>query len=58
VASYGKHFGKQIAKEKKVRIHNTIAKTALKFDSEAGILEKKMNKDRKLQEMKLLKDIC
>ena len=41
MASYGKYFGKQITKETKLRIHNIIAKTALKFDSEVEILEKK-----------------
>ena len=36
-----RHFGKQMNKETKLRIHNITAKTALKFGSEAGVLKKR-----------------
>jgi len=36
-----RHFGKQMNKEKKLRIHNITAKAALKFGSEAWILKKR-----------------
>jgi len=55
--SYGKHFGKQIAKETKLRIHIIIAKTALKFDSEAGILEKTDEQRPQAAQMKLLRHL-
>jgi len=55
MASYGEHFGKQITKETKLRIPNIIAKTALKFDSEAGILEKRDEQRPQAAQMKLLK---
>ena len=35
-----RHFGKQMNKGTKLRIHNIIAKAALKFGSEAWILKK------------------
>jgi hypothetical protein len=34
------HFGKQMTKETKLRIHNITAKAALKFGSEAWVLKK------------------
>jgi len=36
-----RHFGKQMNKETKLRIHNITAKAALKFESEAWVLKKK-----------------
>ena len=36
-----RHFGKQINKETKLRIHNITAKAALKFGSEAWVLKKR-----------------
>ena len=36
-----RHFGKQINKETKKRIHNITAKAALKFGSEAWVLKKR-----------------
>ena len=33
-----RHFGKQMNKERKLRIHNITAKVALKFGSEAWVL--------------------
>jgi hypothetical protein len=36
-----RHFGKQMNKETKLRIHNITAKPALKFGSEAWVLKKR-----------------
>jgi len=36
-----KHFGKQINKETKLRIHNITAKAALKFGNEVWVLNKR-----------------
>ena len=36
-----RHFGKQMYKETKLRIHNITAKAALKFGSEAWVLKKR-----------------
>jgi len=36
-----RHFGKQMNKETKLRIHNITSKAALKFGSEAWILRKR-----------------
>ena len=36
-----RHFEKQMNKETKLRIHNIIAKAALKFGSEAWVLKKR-----------------
>jgi len=36
-----KHFGKQMNKETKLKIHNIKAKAALKFGSEAWVLKKR-----------------
>jgi hypothetical protein len=57
MASHGKHFGKQINKKTKLRIRNIIAKTALKFDSEAGILEKRGEQREQAAQMKLLRHL-
>ena len=38
-----RHFGKQINKETKLRIHNITAKAVLKFRSEVWVLKKKRN---------------
>jgi hypothetical protein len=35
-----RHFGKQMTKETKLRIHNITAKAAIKFGSEAWVLKK------------------
>jgi len=34
-----RHFGKQMNKEKKIRIHNITAEGALKFGSEVWVLK-------------------
>ena len=39
-----RHFGKQMNKETKLRIHNITAKAALKFGSEAWVLKKREEK--------------
>jgi hypothetical protein len=36
-----RHFGKQMNKETKLRIHNITAKAALKFGSESWVLKKR-----------------
>ena len=36
-----RHFGKQMNKETKLRIHNITAKAALKFGSETWVLKKR-----------------
>jgi len=36
------YFGKQMNKETKLRIHNITAKEALKFESEAWVLKKRV----------------
>ena len=36
-----RHFGKEMNKETKLRIHNITAKAALKFGSEAWVLKKR-----------------
>jgi len=36
-----RHFGKQMNKETKLRIHNITAKAALKFGSEVWVLKKR-----------------
>jgi len=38
-----RHFGKQMTKETKLRLHNMTAKAALKFGSEVWVLKKEMN---------------
>jgi hypothetical protein len=35
-----RHFGKQMTKETKIRIHNITAKAALKFGTESWVLKK------------------
>ena len=42
-------FGKQMNKETKLRIHNITAKAALKFGSEAWVLNKR--EEQHLEEM-------
>jgi len=37
-----RHFGKQMNKETKLRIHNITAKAALKFGSKAWVLKKRV----------------
>ena len=41
-----RHFGEQMTKETKLRIHNITAKSALKFGSEAWVLKKREEQHR------------
>jgi len=40
-AAIRRHFGKQVNKETKLRIHNITVKAVLKFGSEAWVLKKR-----------------
>jgi len=51
-----RHFGKQMNKETKLRIHNITAKAALKFGSEAWVL-KKRDEHVKAAQMKFLRHL-
>ena len=48
-----RHFGKQMNKETKLRIHNITAKAALKFGSEAWILKKREEQRLEAAQMNL-----
>ena len=48
-----RHFGKQMNKETKLRIHNITAKAALKFGSEAWVLKKR--EEQRLEAAQFLK---
>ena len=50
-----RHFGKQMSKETKLRIHNITAKAALKFGSEAWVLRKKEEQLLEAAQMKFLR---
>ena len=52
-----RHFGKQIKKETKLRIHNTTAKAALEFGSEAWVLKKREEQRLGAAEMKFLRHL-
>jgi len=52
-----KHYGKQMNKETKLRIHNIIGKAALKFGSEAWLLKKREEQRLEAAQMKFLKTI-
>ena len=49
-----RYFGKQMNKETKLRIHNTTAKAALKFGSEAWVLRKREEQRLEATQMKFL----
>ena len=49
-----RHFGKQMNKETKLRIHNITAKAALKFGSEAWVLKKREEQRLEAAQMKFL----
>ena len=51
------HFGKQMNKETKLRIHNITAKAALKFGSEAWILKKREEQRLVAAQMKFLRHL-
>ena len=50
-----RHFGKQMNKETKLRIHNITAKGALKFGSEAWVLKKREEQRLEAAQMKFLR---
>ena len=52
-----RHFGKQMNKETKLRIHNIIAKAALKFGSEVWVLKKRGGKPLEAVYMKFLRHL-
>jgi hypothetical protein len=47
-----RHFGKQMNKETKLRIHNITTKAALKFGSEAWVLGKREEQRSEAAEIK------
>ena len=49
-----RHFGTQMDKETKLRIHNIIAKAALKFGSEAWVLKKREEQRLEAAQMNFL----
>ena len=52
-----RHFGKQMNKETKLRIHNITAKAALKFGSEAWVLKKIEEQRLEAAQMKFLRHL-
>jgi len=51
------HFGKQMNKETKLRIHSITAKAALKFGSEAWVLKKREEQRLEAAQMKFLRHL-
>jgi len=52
-----RHFGKQMNKETKLRIHNITAKAALKFESEAWVLKTREEQRLEAAQMKFLRHL-
>jgi len=52
-----RHFGKQMNKETKLRIHNITVKAALKFGREAWVLKKKEEQRLEAAQLKLLRHL-
>ena len=52
-----RHFGKQMNKETKLRIHDITAKAALKFGSEAWVLKKREEQRLEAAQMKFFKHL-
>jgi len=52
-----RHFGKQMNKETKLRIHIITAKAALKFGSEAWVLKKREERGLEAAQMKFLRHL-
>jgi len=52
-----RHFGKQINKETKLRIHNIKGKAALKFGSEAWVLKKREEKRLEAAQIKFFRHL-
>jgi hypothetical protein len=53
----GRHFGKQMNKETKLRIHNITATAALKSGSEAWVLKKREEQRLVAAQMKFLRHL-
>jgi hypothetical protein len=51
------HFGKQMNKETKLRIHNIIAKAALKFGSEVRVLKKREEQSLEAAQIKFFETV-
>ena len=52
-----RHFGKQMDKETKLRIHNITAKVAFKFGSEVWVLRKREEQRLEAAQMKFLRHL-
>ena len=52
-----RHFGKQMNKETKIRIHNITAKAAFKFGSEVWVLKKREEQRLEAAQMKILRHL-
>ena len=52
-----RHFGKQMNKETKLKIHNITAKVALKIGSEAWVLKKREEQRLEAVQMKFLRHL-
>ena len=52
-----RHFGKHMNKETKLRIHNTTAKAAFKFGSEAWVLKKRQEQRLEAAKIKFLRHL-
>ena len=52
-----RHFGKQMNKETKLRIHNITAKAALKFGREAWVRKKREEQRLEAAQMKFLRHL-
>jgi hypothetical protein len=52
-----RHFGKQITKETKLRIHNITAKAALKFGCEVWVLKKRAEQRLEAAQMEFLRHL-
>ena len=52
-----RHFGKQMNKETKLRIHNITAKAALKFGCEAWVLKKREEQGLEAAQIKFLRHL-
>jgi len=52
-----RHFGKQMNKETKLRIHNITAKAVLKFGSESWVLKKREEQRLEAAQMKFLRHL-
>ena len=56
-AAIRRHFGKQVNKETKLRIHNITVKAVLKFGSEAWVLKKTEERRLEAAQIKFLRHL-